>query len=374
MATVIYEPRDDRWGEIGRGIETGVANYMKRKQEEDDKKKLADILSGVQQAPDRETALGIVAASASQLRDPTTVSLALRLVDEAHPLADNSLVQGKVYDKATGSESPFWFKRADVDKVKDPNFIAESTGRDPSTFTMDKPAKIFDYVDPETGVSIGTFVPGMQPRGVITSQDFQRNRQLDMDERAIKAQERANEALEISKKNTEISEKRLGISERNAAETARHNRVQEAKSAKKDSAEADTKRVSLEQNRLKGYLVTQYGGRTLADGSLDLSSLDEPKRQKFTQEFDIGSEMLETGKAKTWGEAVRKIHKQELMPKSESGPDITGARGGDKPPALPKGAKVDSTVQTIQLKDGRKVRAKKVLDASGKPIGWQPVE
>lgn len=304
MATVLYVPKDTRWDDFGNSVVKTMEILDKAK----DEQLMAQTLKGINDAPDRNSALQVVAASANGMKDPKKLATVFGAVDARHPASGDDLQKMDVYDSTTGNPSSVWFPRKDSAKALDPNYISERSGLPVGSFSTAAPKNVFEFVSTD-GMSQGNYVAGMQPKGLITKNDFERNRELSKDELAQKA-------ADISEKRLILSEKSATLAERRASESERHNQAMELSSAARekrlasgDSSDKESKRISLEQTRLQRYLAQKYGGKVLMDGSLDLSSLDEPKKQKFIADFDAGSAMLEDGKAKTFGAAVRTLNK-----------------------------------------------------------------
>lgn len=303
MSTTVYIPDNNRDAELSQGIkEAGkaIGDSMIKKAKDD---RMEKILKGISAAPDHKTGAQIIAASANGA-DPDELSTYFKALDELHPKDQDSLVEGKVYSPVTGAETPFWAHQNQVDQLKNPKFISEITGLDEGSFSLTKPTKVLEYLDPSSGNAIGTFVPGMQPKGTISTDDYQRDRQQKADIR--------------SENQFAITEQNMITNDRRATETERHNSQMENLAASRESRQGfdnstdkAEKQKSIEITRLQKYLVIKYGGRVLTDGSLDLSSLDEPRRQKFIAEFDAGSALINDGTAINFGAAIRELNKRE---------------------------------------------------------------
>lgn len=348
MATVINLPRDTRWESLGQGVQSGMENYIKGRQEREAAEAMQKILGGVNEAPDRNSALQIVSAAASAVRDPQKIAILFDAVERKYPKGNEDVMQVEAYSPVTGDATPFYIRKGDYGKLNNPEFIKQQAGLEPGTYTLTKPRNVFDYVDPVTGKSVGNYVPGMQPQGSITADDFNRRRQLEADERAEQSAERQDKRLDMEGRRVSAMEART-----NAIESRRIREDSEKNAADK------TKHISGEEVKLERHLAKVYGGKLLQDGSLDLSSLDEPKRQKFIEDFERGSALLHEGKVKTFGEAVRTINKDRK------------AEPKDKPKGnqLPAGATRGKSLETTTI-NGKSVQAYKVFDSKGKHIGW----
>jgi hypothetical protein len=349
---VIYMPENLQTKNINDGLQQGMQSYIKSQNDQFQKKQLADVMTAVASAPDRATALSVAAASASKIR-PDEMQLIMHAVDEAHPKDSTTLIEGTVYSKTTGAETPFYFHQKDAGKIGDPAFVAGITGLPAESFSLSKPPAVHEFVD-GTGKSVGTFVSGMQPDGTMSSEDWTRKRQDAADNRASQHQ------TDQEKHQADTDTHMLNM-EKVAQQNANTASRREQQSEKNANGDKESKRISTEQTRLQKYLVTQYGGKVLQDGSLDLSSLDEPKRKEFTEKFDQGSKLLEDGKVKTYGAAVRQLNSNSAKPAGK------GAAVPDS--GLPAGTKLGPV--TSMTKDKKKVQ--EVLDSSGKRIGWQPI-
>lgn len=310
MATVVYVPQSGRDEALSAGImDAGksIALNMQRKEKD---ARMQKILQGISAAPDHKTGAQIIAASAVGA-EPDELAVYFKALDELHPKDQDSLIESKVYSPVTGAETPFWVHQSQVKNLKDPKFISEITGLPEDSFSLTKPVKTHDYIDPASGNSVGTFVPGMQPAGTISAEDFKR----DID---IRSATRQDNQFAVSEQNMMINQRRLDETERANQERERLAARREARQGSIDNSDKELKRVSIEQTRLYKHIATKHGGVIQPDGSIDISKVAGPSKEQIEEEFGLGSQMLEDGTVKVWGQAVRELAKRsKLVPRDD---------------------------------------------------------
>lgn len=249
------------------------------------------------------------------------------------------------YNSTTGQPFDYILPKKDAAKALDKDVVSFVTGQDPNTFTVGAKPLTKEYVAPENGNMVGTFVPGMEPKGSITSDTWTRQEKLKADERAAKAGERQDAKLGLA---IEAGNRAAAASGRAAGEVA------------------DIRREGAKEKAMTNFrqtLAETYNVKKYPDGTLDLSSLDENKRKQFSDALDKGLGLIDEGKAKNSGQAFRAVKDDLEKPTPKQEP----ANGG-----LPAGAKLGDET-TVKTKDGKSVKARKVLDASGKVIGYSPL-
>lgn len=139
MATVVYTPFDDRWGEIGRGIGQAI---RKREKSQAAQRFMQDI----QRAPDRKTAEAIMAEWSRDFEDADDWKLGYEALDQFHPRvkpADLKLRDVPYYNKADNTSRSVLLPEhiAVAGGAYQPDTMKE-LGLDPSVWGPDKPGSV----------------------------------------------------------------------------------------------------------------------------------------------------------------------------------------------------------------------------------------
>src|SRR6266404_2922557 len=226
MSTVVYLPpkQENKMGEgIGQAVSQVMQQQAERQQQQKQQELLSSFMQGIDNAPDRQSALEIMAKAGPRvLKDPAHFNMVYRHIDEKHPAGDTTPVEAKAYSQRTGAEQSFWAPKSEL-ASNDPAMLDKHLGAGASReWSTTKPAKVLEYVDPN-GRDVGARVPGMTqdlPPGSMSKDEWQRKQAERTQQRAdtteqlrIKADARAERASaradnRASKDNSEAQDAR----------------------------------------------------------------------------------------------------------------------------------------------------------------------
>jgi len=358
MATVVYLQPSNRWESIQKGFDNLMGGIKQFADARNTQALQNSTMETIKNAPDRATAQDAILKAMSNPRtklDPSWVRSAGAYIDTTHPPGENDPQVHTGYDSTTGKPFDYVMPKKDAAAAQNKDVVSFITERDPNTFTLGKAPQVKEYVDPKTGKSVGNFVPGMNQPEFVTKDDFERNRQIEADSRAVRNQERSD-------RNQERMDERLRLAQE-AGDRANARMGQVSDELRQGRRQAQ---IEKSQMNFKSTLAETYNVKKYPDGSLDMSDMDVNKKKQFMEALDKGMNGLDTGEYKNAGQAFRGV-KGDLDKPAPKGDDA-------QPGGLPKGAKLSSDVTEVKTKDGKTVKAKKVLDANGKLLGYQPVE
>ena len=330
MSSVVYLPKKESSGPIiGQALGNVLQQINERDLERERAKRVGELVNAVNSAPDRSTALDIVArASEGVVRNAQEYSLLYKHIDERYPPGDDTPVGVDLYHPITGEPTKAFVKRDELPKLSDPAYRGK-LGAGYEQLQPIKP-KVRTYVNEKTGDvqqltdQAAPLFPGYVPKEV-----FDRGEKRAADKRA---EDRLT-----------MEQRRLGLAEQSAARAA--GAAERTASASERSAEhSDRTYLSGEMVKANNLIAAQLGANKLQDGTFDLSSLDDPKLSKFREASVKAGKLLRSKKATDHVDAVEQVS------------DVIGAKPAP-PPAAVAASSAGST------KEGTESKSK-----SGKPI------
>lgn len=180
MAVIYLPPNPNNFGAaLGGGIGKQLGNYaeeqMKKAEDTRYREQAQIALRAIQSAPDRDTAMGVVAKF--PFTDSAMMQRAIRDVDAIHPVSDKTPIEMTVYNKSDGTPEKMFVPRQNL---ASPASLLSYIG---PNRTLTQP-NLHEYVNPNTGITLGKFKLGEGPAGSVTEKDFPRMEKLKADEHA----------------------------------------------------------------------------------------------------------------------------------------------------------------------------------------------
>lgn len=274
-SNVIYLPsqrRETLGSDIGKGISAAVMYALMQKEKEKKDAQARLVLDGIRNAPDRAAALEVVTRSSGQFKDAQDYSIALRMVDEAHPASDSTPQPVTVYDANTGEQATNFVTTKQLKQnIGKPDWETTLFGPDKTTTKPDIQQFYQPGDTPGEFKAIGRLPVGKRPEGALTLPEIEQQRKAAEDLRKADADRRAENRDRRSEEQLRLQQERFALDQRRTE--AMLGRI----AASLGDKEGDhARRIVNDSTRL---LATAMNARVFPDGSFGFD--DENKSQLF---------------------------------------------------------------------------------------------